>query len=49
MRESNALDRVKAFAPMHSESEDKQPFKAALEGDLKTLNQSGESGSSNSS
>jgi len=39
-----ALDRVKALAPMHPEWKDKQPFKAALEGDLKALVGSGERG-----
>jgi hypothetical protein len=39
-----ALDRVKALAPMHPEWKDKQPFKAALEGDMKTLAGSGEHG-----
>ena len=37
-----ALDRVKAMAPMHPEWKDKQPFKAALEGDLKTLAAAGD-------
>jgi hypothetical protein len=37
-----ALDRVKAMAPMHPEWKDKQPFKAALEGDMKTLAEAGE-------
>ena len=37
-----ALDRVKALAPMHPEWKDKQPFKAVLEGDMKTLGASGE-------
>src|SRR5258707_925146 len=36
-----ALDRVKALAPMHPEWKDKQPFKAALEGDMKTLGEGG--------
>ena len=31
-----ALDRVKSMAPLHPEWKDKQPFKAALEGDMKT-------------
>ena len=31
-----ALDRVKALAPMHPEWKQKQPFKAVLEGDVKT-------------
>jgi haloacid dehalogenase-like hydrolase len=39
-----ALDRVKAMAPLHPEWKDKQPFKAALEGDMKTLAESGERG-----
>ena len=32
-----AIDRVKALAPQHPEWQTTQPFKAALEGDLKTL------------
>jgi haloacid dehalogenase-like hydrolase len=39
-----ALDRVKAMAPDHPEWKDKQPFKAVLEGDMKTLAESGERG-----
>ena len=39
-----ALDRVKALAPQHPEWKDKQPFKAALEGDMKALAESGERG-----
>jgi hypothetical protein len=39
-----ALDRVKAMAPLRPEWKDKQPFKAALEGDMKTLAESGEHG-----
>jgi hypothetical protein len=39
-----ALDRVKALAPLHPEWNDKQPFKAVLEGDTKTLAESGEHG-----
>jgi hypothetical protein len=39
-----ALDRVKALAPQHPEWKDKQPFKAVLEGDMKTLAESGERG-----
>ena len=39
-----ALDRVKALAPQHPEWKDQQPFKAALEGDMKSLAQSGEHG-----
>jgi len=37
-----ALDRVKALASKHPEWKDKQPFKAALEGDLKTVAAGGE-------
>ena len=32
-----ALDRVKALAPEHPEWKEQQPFKAALEGDMKTV------------
>jgi hypothetical protein len=39
-----ALDRVKELAPMHPDWKDKQPFKAALDGDMKTLAESGERG-----
>jgi hypothetical protein len=39
-----ALERVKDFARMHPEWNDKQPFKAALDGDTKTLVESGERG-----
>lgn len=39
-----ALDRAKAMAPLHPEWKDKQPFKAALEGDMKTLAEAGERG-----
>jgi hypothetical protein len=39
-----ALDRVKEMAPMHPEWQDKQPFKAALEGDMKALMESGQRG-----
>jgi phosphoserine phosphatase len=39
-----ALDRVKAMAPQHPEWKDKQPFKAVLEGDLKSLAEAGEHG-----
>jgi haloacid dehalogenase-like hydrolase len=38
------LDRVKAMAPLHPEWNNTQPFKAALEGDMKTLAASGERG-----
>jgi hypothetical protein len=37
-----ALDHVKALAPEHPEWKDKQPFKAVLEGDLKTALAGGE-------
>ena len=37
-----ALDRVKALAPKHAEWQTEQPFKAALEGDLKTVFGGGE-------
>jgi len=36
-----AIDRVKALAPEHPEWKDQQPFKAAIEGDMKTLAASG--------
>ena len=39
-----ALDRVKALAPMHPEWKNKQPFKAVLDGDMKTVAESGERG-----
>jgi len=39
-----ALDRVKALAPQHPEWKDKQPFKAALEGDMKALAEAGDHG-----
>jgi phosphoglycolate phosphatase-like HAD superfamily hydrolase len=38
------LDRVKALAPQHPDWRQKQPFKAALAGDLKALAASGEKG-----
>ena len=38
------LDRVKTLAPPHHEWKDKQPFKAALDGDMETLSASGERG-----
>ena len=31
------LDRVRALEPQHPEWKDKQPFKAAIENDMKTL------------
>jgi hypothetical protein len=39
-----ALDRVNTLAPQHPEWRDKQPFKAVLEGDMKTLAEAGERG-----
>jgi len=39
-----ALDRVKALAPRHPEWKVTQPFKAALEGDMKALAASGDKG-----
>jgi phosphoserine phosphatase len=39
-----ALDRVKALAPKHPEWKTEQPFKAALDGDMKTLGGIGEKG-----
>jgi phosphoserine phosphatase len=39
-----ALDRVKALAPSHPEWKTTQPFKAALEGDMRALAASGEHG-----
>jgi hypothetical protein len=39
-----ALDRVKALAPQHPEWKEKQPFKAALEGDLKGIAAAGQKG-----
>jgi phosphoserine phosphatase len=39
-----ALDRVKAMAPDHPEWKNKQPFKAILENDLKTVMESGMKG-----
>ncbi len=39
-----ALDRVKTLAPQHPEWKNGQPFKAVLEGDMKTLAASGEKG-----
>ena len=32
-----ALDRVKALAPLHPDWTNKQPFKAVIEGDMKTV------------
>ncbi|MGD2137874.1 MAG: HAD family hydrolase [Gammaproteobacteria bacterium] len=37
-----ALDRVKSLAPQHPEWKQEQPFKAVLEGDLKTVLSGGE-------
>ena len=39
-----ALDRVKTLAPANADWNSKQPFKAALDGDMKTLAASGERG-----
>ena len=39
-----ALDRVKTLAPANADWSSKQPFKAALDGDMKTLAASGERG-----
>ena len=39
-----ALDRVKALAPKHPEWKSTQPFKAALEGDMKALAAAGDKG-----
>jgi phosphoserine phosphatase len=39
-----AIDRVKTMAPQHPEWKDKQPFKAVLEGGMKTLAEAGEHG-----
>jgi phosphoserine phosphatase len=39
-----AVDRVKELAPKHPEWKEKQPFKAVLEGDMKTLAKFGEKG-----
>jgi phosphoglycolate phosphatase-like HAD superfamily hydrolase len=38
------MDRVKTLAPKHPEWKTKQPFKAVLENDMKTLTASGEKG-----
>jgi len=37
-----ALDRVKTLAPEHPEWQEKQPFKAVLEGDIKSVLAGGE-------
>jgi len=39
-----AFDRVKELAPLHPEWKTKQPFKALLEGDMKTVGKSGMKG-----
>ena len=39
-----AFDRVKTLAPQHPEWKTKQPFKALLEGDMKTVGASGMKG-----
>ncbi len=36
------MDRIKAMAPQHPEWKTKQPFKALLEGDMKTVMAGGE-------
>src|SRR5262245_47532153 len=38
------IDRLKALSPKHPEWKDKQPFKALLEGDLKTALAAGDRG-----
>ncbi len=38
------MDRVKAMAPEHPEWQEKQPFKAALEGDIKAVMAGGPTG-----
>ncbi|MGE5155513.1 MAG: HAD family hydrolase [Bdellovibrio bacteriovorus] len=38
------LDRVRALAPEHPEWKEQQPFKAALDGDMKALGQAGTEG-----
>jgi len=44
VQQAFALDRVKAMAPLHPEWQSTQPFKAVLEGDMKTLGAAGERG-----
>jgi len=39
-----ALDRVKLLAPMHPKWKEKQPFKAALENDMKAMEEAGQRG-----
>jgi len=39
-----ALDRIKALAPQHPEWKTKQPFKAVLDNDMKSLAEAGEKG-----
>jgi len=39
-----ALERIKAMAPQHPDWKDKQPFKAVLDNDMKTLAAAGEKG-----
>jgi phosphoserine phosphatase len=39
-----AIDRVRALAPRHPQWKTKQPFKAAIEGDMKALAEAGERG-----
>ncbi len=44
VQEVFALDRVRALAPLHPDWKDREPFKAALDNDLKGLAASGEAG-----
>jgi hypothetical protein len=39
-----ALDRKKALTPLYPEWKDTQPFKAVLEGDMKTFAEAGKRG-----
>ncbi len=39
-----ALDRVTAMAPLHPDWNQKQPFKAVIDGDMKALAKLGERG-----
>ena len=43
-----ALDRVKTMAPLHPEWKTKQPFQAALDGDMKALRPRARAASSSS-
>ena len=42
VQQAFTLDRIKALAPLHPEWKEKQPFKAVLEGDMKTVSAGGE-------